>query len=145
VIVGDPSDRGDQLVGGEGLLDCLDIGEVGRDADRITRQKQEGHFPPPQLLGKGQARSAAKDEIENDDVRERWTGEALAGALDRMFQGDRRRARGFEEDCRSRAMIGSSSTTRIETFSRCFRTQRAPFSDWFRSELSEAPEACAFN
>jgi hypothetical protein len=88
VIVGDLADRGDQLIDGIGLLDCLDIGETGRDADGIAGEKQERYPLVAKLLGKGEARSAAEDEVEDDHVGECRTGKTLAGAFDGMFKVD---------------------------------------------------------
>jgi hypothetical protein len=145
VIAGYPSDRGQQLVDGEGLLERLDIGKAGGNANRITGKKQEGHVPLPQLLGKGQARRAAKDEVENDDVRQRWTAEALAGALDGMFQGNRPRARGFEEILQikgyDRLILDDQNRDIFELFAHA----ASAFSPISSRELSEAPEGCAFN
>ena len=84
MIACDLADRGDQLIDAIGLLDCLDIGETGRDADGIAGEKQERDPLVPELLGKGQARSAAEDEVEDDHVGECRTGKTLAGAFDGM-------------------------------------------------------------
>ena len=49
------------------------------------------------LLGKGEARSAAEDEVEDDHVGERRTGKTLAGPFDGMFKGDGCCPRGFKK------------------------------------------------
>jgi hypothetical protein len=62
-----------------------------------------------------------------------------------MFQGDRRRARGFEErlqiEGNDRLILDDQNRDIFEVFPHA----TGPFQRWFRSELSEAPEACAFN